>query len=259
MSLRCLQDQEEPQHPERPLEWRGPVLGTHVCLRSAWDHLDLEEVMDKTEEIQEIVNPREVARKLKTDYSHGLMDHTSKVLEEVCELGWRLERSEIQTQDFLNETADLISRRFGITSVSIAVWDPLTKLYHYKVVNGLDKEVIESYLRIAYTKAQVNDSSTYPCHEISSHTKIYLAEEHPYAPGEEFSYRRPGLIGMKRRALTDSLEADYVDCYFYGRDKEILGWIEASGTRLRKLPDAASIRWMELIALMIGQALQAKK
>jgi hypothetical protein len=237
----------------------GPGSGTHVCLRGSWDYLDLEEVMDQTEEMKVIVTPLEVAQKLKTDYSHGLMDHTSKVLEEVCELGWRLERSEIQTQDFLNEIADLISRRFGITSVSIAVYDPLTKLYHYKVVNGLDKEVIGSYLSIAYTKAQVNDNSTYPCHEISSHTKIYLAEEHPYAPGEEFSYRRPGMIGMKRRALTDSLEADYVDCYFYGRDKEILGWIEASGTRLRKLPDAASIRWMELIALMVGQALQVKK
>ena len=215
--------------------------------------------MHQTDETPEIVNPQEVARKLRTDYSHGMMDHTTKVLEEICELNWKLERSDMRIHDFLTATADLISRRFGIASVSIAVWDPLTKLYHYKVVNGIEKELIDDYLRIAYTKAQVNDESTYPCHEISSHTKVYLSEEHPYAPGEEFSYRRPGLIGMKRRTLTDSLEADYLDFFFYGPDMEILGWIETSGTRLRKLPDAATIRWIELIAIMVGQALHAKK
>jgi hypothetical protein len=216
-------------------------------------------MMDRTDEVPEVVNPDEVARKLRTDYSHGIMDHTTKILEDVCELCWRLEQPDMNIQDFLLNTADLISRRFGIASVSIAVWDPLTKLYRYKAVNGIDKEAIESYMRIAYTKAQVNDNSTYPCHEISSHTKIYLTEEHPYAPGEEFSYRRPGLIGMKRRALTDSLEADYVDCFFYGKDKEILGWIETSGTRLRRLPDAETIRWIELVAIIVGHAIQVKK
>lgn len=215
--------------------------------------------MDRTDETPNVVNPQEVARKSKTDYSHGITDHTTKTLEEICELYWKLEQSDFHIQDFLTNIADLISRRFGIASVSIAIWDPLDKLYHYKVVNGIDKEAIEDYKGIAYTKAQVKDDATYPCHEISSHTKIYLTEEHPYAPGEEFSYRRPGLIGMKRRALTDSLEADYLDFFFYGRDKEILGWIEASGTRLRKLPDAATIRWIELIAIMVGQALQIKK
>jgi hypothetical protein len=254
-----LETKDASQHDTMPLEWKWPGFSAHVCLRSVGDHVDLEEVMDHTYHTPDVVNPEEVARKLRTDYAHGIKDHMSKALEEICELGWRLERSDIQTQDFLAAITDLISRRFGITSVSIAIWDPVDKLYHYKAVNGIDKEAVESYLRIAYTKAQIDDNSTYPCHEISSHTKIYLTEEHPYAPGEESSYRRPGLIGMKRRALTESLEADYVDCYFYGRDKEILGWIEASGTRLRKLPDAVTIRWMELIAIIVGQALQVKK
>ncbi len=215
--------------------------------------------MVRTEETPEVVKPQEVARKMRGDYSHSMMDHTTKVLEETCELCWRLGRSDMPIQDFLTQMADLISRRFGIASVSIAVWDPKDKLYHYKAVNGIDEEVIEEYKRIAYTSEQINDDRTYPGHEISSQTKVYLTEDHPYAPGEEFSYRRPGLIGMKRRALTDSLEADYMDFYFYDRNKEILGWIETSGTRLRKLPDAASIRWIELIAIIVGQAVQVKK
>lgn len=215
--------------------------------------------MDYTDKTLELVNPQDVARKLRTDYSHGMRDHTTKALEDICELCWRLERSDMSIQDFLTKIADLISKHFGIASVSIAVWDPMDKLYHYKVVNGIDEKAIEEFKGIVYTKAQVNDESTYPGHEISSHTKVYLTEEHPYAAGEEFSFRRPGLIGMRRRTLTDSLEADYLDFFFYGTDKEMLGWIETTGNRLRKLPDAATIRWIELITVMVGQAVQVKK
>ncbi len=215
--------------------------------------------MDNTSETLGEINPQEVAHKMKTDYSHGIADHTTRALQDVCELCWELEQSDTQAEDFLMETAELISKHFGIASVAIAVRDPVDKLYRYKIVNGVDKEIVEGFKDIAYTKAQVNDETTYPGHEISSHTKIYLTEEHPYAKGEEFSYRRPGLIGMKRRAINDSLEADYIDFFFYGPDKEILGWIETSGTRLRKLPDSTAIRWIELIAFMVGQALRVKR
>lgn len=234
-------------------------LDNHVCTGHAHSHIGLGEMMNYTDEAPEIVDPADVARKMKTDYTHSVKDHTTKALEVVCEHCWKLERSEHNTQDFLRETAELISKYFGIASVAIAVRDPLDKLYRYKIVNGVEKEVVEGFKNIAYTRDQVNDDKTYPGHEISSHTKIYLAEEHPYANGEEFSYKRPGLIGMKRRAITDSLEADYIDFFFYGPDKDILGWIETSGTRLRKLPDSTTIRWIELIAFLVGRALQTRK
>ena len=202
--------------------------------------------------------PLEVALKLKADYSHGLMDHNTKALDEVCALCWRVEKSNLRTEEFLDVCADMITKHLGIASVAIAVRDR-DKAYRYKVVTGVDKEAVEGMKRIAYTREQLNDDKTYPGHEISPHTKVYLSEDHPYAKDEEFSYRRPGLIGMRRRAVNDSLEADYIDFFFYGPDKEVLGWIETSGTRMRKLPDPATIRWIELIAFIIGQTLQLRK
>ena len=234
--IRCKLQLNESRHP--------------VHLEGAMDHID------KT---VEVVNPLDVARKLKMDYSQGWMDHTTKALSDICGLCWRHERSDKSLHEFLTEVADLISKEFGIASVTIAVRDPVDKMYRYKVVNGIDNEAIEEFMRITYSIEQVNDTSTYPGHEISSHTKIFLAEEHPYAPGEEFSYKRPGLIGMRRRALGDSLEADYIDFFFYGPNQEILGWIETSGTRQRKLPDAATIRWIELIAYVVGQAVRTRQ
>ena len=196
---------------------------------------------------------------MRLEYSRGIKDHTTKALEAICELAWKLERPNPKTGEFLEEAAALISKHFGIASVTIAVRDPVDKLYRYQVVNGIDQEAIEGFKKIVYTKEQVTDDGTYPGHEISSHTKIYLAEDHPYASGEEFSYRRPGLIGMKRRTPTDSLEADYMDFFIYDPDLDILGWIETSGTRFGKLPDATTTRWIELIACLIGHALRLKK
>ncbi len=213
--------------------------------------------MEKAEAMKTF-SPNEVAQRLKADYSHGIIDHTSKALEEVCTLCWSLEKPNAHAQEFLDASADTISKHFGIASVAIAVRDR-DRSYRYKVVTGVEKDAVDGMKRIVYTREQLYDDKTYPCYEISSHTKIYLSEDHPYAKDEEFSYRRPGLIGMRRRAINDSLEADYIDFFFYGPDKDILGWIETSGTRLRKLPDPTTIRWIELIAFLIGQSLQLKK
>ena len=128
------------------------------------------------------------------------------------------------------------------------------------MVLGVDQETVEGFKRLVYTQGQALNPGTYPGYEISSHTRLYLGEDHPYADGEEFTYRVPSLIGAeKRRSLTDSIEADYVDIFMYGPDKNLLGWIELSGTRMRKLPDATTLRWLELIAYILGFALRPKK
>jgi catechol 2,3-dioxygenase-like lactoylglutathione lyase family enzyme len=205
-----------------------------------------------------VVNPKEVALRMRLDYSRGVKDHTTRALEAVCDLCWKLEQPHFTADSFVRDAAELILKLFGIESVAIGVRDPADRLYRYKAVVGLEKESADGYLNLVYTREQLLNSSTYPSHEISSHTRLFLTEEHPYAEGEEFTYRRPGLIGMKRRMVTDSLEADYLDIFFHEPDGEILGFIEISGTRLRKLPDAATIRWIELVGALLGVAFQKK-
>ena len=202
------------------------------------------------------VSPGDVAHKLRIDYSRGVRDHTTKSLEGVSDLCWKLERSSVDLDAFIHEAAELISRLFSIESVAIGVWDQRTKLYRYRDVVGLEKEVVEGFKQLSYTKEELLNPEKYPCYDISSHTKLFLSEDHPYAEGEEFTYRRPALIGMTRRSVTDSLEADYLDVFFYGREGEALGFIEISGTRLRKLPDAGTIKWIELVAGILGIAVR---
>lgn len=215
--------------------------------------------MDKTSIAATVVSPKDVALKMKIDYSRGIKDQTTKNVEAVCGLCWKFEQPNLNLDSFMQETADLISRLFSIESVAIGVRDPADKLYKYKIVTGLDKETADGYLNLKYTREQLLEPGTYPSYEISNHTRVFLAEDHPYAKGEEFTYRRPGMIGMKRRTLTDSLEADYLDFLFYGPDGEIMGFVETSGTRMKRLPDTATIRWIELLASVVGVAIQKKR
>jgi len=214
--------------------------------------------MDPREEKPTVVDPEEVALKMKLEYSRGVKDHTTRILEAIDELCWKLERPDFDVEAFMREVADLISKHLSIASVAIATRDPADNLFRYKIVTGLEKEVAEAFKDLVYTEGQL-ENMPYPNHAISNHTKLYLSEEHPYTEGEEFTYSRPALLGMKRRSVTDSLEADYLSVYFYGRDGDMLGWMDISGTRLRKLPDTTTIRWIELIAIILGMALRLKR
>jgi len=215
--------------------------------------------VDKIRNAATFVSAQDVVLKMRIDYSRGVRDQMTKNLEGVCGLSWRLEQPNLDPDVFMKEMAELITKLWSIDGVAIGVWDPTDRLYKYRAIAGFDKESEDGYKKLAYTKEQLLDPSVYPSYEISKHTRLFLAEDHPYAEGEEFTYRRPGLIGMKRRDPTDSMEADYLDSFCYGPDGEVLAYIEISGTRMRRLPDTATIRWMELMAVILGVAIQRKR
>jgi len=216
--------------------------------------------MEKTSVSTGAIDPKDVALKMRLDYAHGVKDPSAKALEAIVGLCSKIEESNLSIDDLMRETAELIMKHFGIRSVAIASRDHHDGLCRYKVVLGVDQETVEGFKKLVYTQEQALDPGTYPSYEISTHARLYLGEDHPYADGEEFTYRVPSLIGVEtRRSLTDSVEADYVDFFMYGPNKDLLGWIEASGTRMRKLPDSTTLRWLELIAYVLGFALRHKK
>jgi hypothetical protein len=205
-----------------------------------------------------VVEPKDVAMRMRLDYAHGVKDQNTKVIEEISALCSKIKRSNIDMDPLLHETAEMVSRLFGITSVAIAIWDPAMRLFRFRVATGLGQEGIALYKSLTFTKEQMLDDKNYPSYEISKQTKLYLSEDHPYVEGEESTFARPSLLGMRRRSLTDSLEADYLCVFINGPNDETNGWIEISGTRMRKLPDISTIKWIELIACMMGAVIRTK-
>lgn len=215
--------------------------------------------MFSTDETSKAVDPSDVARKLKMEYSRGVKDQTQKVLEEIIELCVQVERPDIPLKTILTKAAELIVKRLGIANVAIGLRNHLDGIYRYEAIAGVPDDVAAQYWKLSYTREQLTNQSTYRSYEISRSSRIFLGEDHPYADGEEFSYQRPGLLDMKRRSITESLEADYIDTFFFDAAGEIIGWIEISGTRLKKIPDVTTIKWVEVISFVLEAAVRIRK
>ncbi|MBN1677724.1 MAG: hypothetical protein JW880_04225 [Candidatus Thermoplasmatota archaeon] len=76
--------------------------------------------------------------------------------------------------------------------------------------------------------------------------------------GEKLTFGHPGLLGMKRKDATSSLEGDYIDTGIYDGRDNLIGWIEISGTSHGKMPSANTIRWIEVIATVLGLLLTVR-
>jgi len=205
------------------------------------------------------VDHRDIPHRLKFEYSHTLKDHTQKALESIQELLEHFTRSVMNIEDLMQQVADNIRKQFGIDNVAIGIKSPQDGKYRYVVLSGLREDAAKSHMNLVYTINEFYKDGDFNGTFISKYSKIFLAEDNEYKDVEKVAYNRPLLLGLKRRALTDALEADYVDSFILGPDDELLGWIEISGTRTGKLPDAVTIRWVETAAAIIGAAMRCEK
>lgn len=217
--------------------------------------LQKESTAPKRSPVQATIDHRMVSDKIKLEYSHGRRDSTQKTLEGVQTLLSHFQDSPKDIDKFLNDVAELIWRQFGIDNVAIGLKDPRDGLYKYKAMVGFRADALEAHKKIVYKKEQFFEDGEYRGVKISRYSRLYLAEDNMPSEAETSAYNRPGLLSMKRRDATDSLEGDYIDVGIYGSRDELVGWIEISGTRTMKLPDVTTIRWVEVIASIIAMAL----
>ncbi len=204
------------------------------------------------------VTAGDVARKLALDYSRGVKDQHEKAVEGINELFHRVLQPDIEVRTLAKEACELICRRFGIAGTSVALRSSTDLRFRYEAFAGLSDDVVAGMRKLSYTKDQLLDPKVYKSYELSKFSRVFLGEDHPYADGEEFSYSHPGLIGLRRRSVTDSLEADYIDTFMYDVAGDPVGYIEISGTRLMKLPDTATIKSVELMAFMLNAGLRLR-
>ncbi len=210
-------------------------------------------------EVERPIDYREIPRKMKLEYSLGTRDQTAKNLDAVQSLLSNCAKTSIEIHALLQEAANLICKHFGIDGVSIGLRSPSDGLYRYEAFAGLREDAMASERRLVYKKEQFFDSG-YKGNEISKQSRIYLTEENPNSlRNEKDSFNRPILLESTRRSITQSLEGDYIDTHILSPDGELLGWIEISGTRTGIIPDATTIKWIELIASILSAAITINK
>lgn len=202
---------------------------------------------------------RDIPLRLKFEYSHTLKDQTQKALESLQSLLAHFARPIIDVDGLMQQIADTICRQFGIDSVAIGLKDPEDGKYRYSITSGYREEAIQNLKQLAYTLDDFLKDDSYKGTFISKQTKIFLGEDNEYKDLDKVAYNRPMLLGLKRRSLNDALEADYLDSFILGANEELLGWIEISGTRTGRLPDAVTIRWVEAAGAIIAAALRCEQ
>jgi|YelNatPaOPRAMG01_1025707.scaffolds.fasta_scaffold06713_7 hypothetical protein len=202
-----------------------------------------------------IISPDEVANKLRYDYAHCESDLECKRLDAIVRVLRGLQKQPFRLDEFLNETAQFIYRQLNIQSLSISVKDVDGK-FRYHAFAGLRKASEEALKKCVYSEHELFDPSKYPHTTISVYTKLFLAENNPYAPGEEETYNRPLMLQQTRKEIDDSIEGDYLDILIFDSKNEVCGYIEISGTKDGKLPDAKTIKWLEVTGSIIGFGIQ---
>jgi len=202
-------------------------------------------------ETKKEISPDLVASKLRSDYQDTSNDPDAKSLENLHRIISEMQIQHLTLHEFLNKVAQFVYLQLNIHSLTIGIKDPIDKKFHYIAFAGLRKQSENALKNCVYTKEELLDPRKYPGTAISKYTKLFLAENNPYAPGEEETYNRPLMLTQKRTTLNDSIEGDYLDIWIMERN-EIVGWIEISGTKDGKLPNTKTILWLELVASIIG-------
>lgn len=205
------------------------------------------------------VDHRDIPHRMKFEYSHKLKDPTQKSLEALQSLLDYFTRPVMDSRELMKQVAETICKQFGIDNCAMGIKNPVDGMYRYIILVGFREEAAENQKKLAYTYDSFIQSGEFNGTVISKYTKIYLAEDNEYREVEKLAYNRPLLLGLRRRSLNDSLEADYIDTYIIGQNEELLGWIEFSGTRTGKLPEAATIRWIEAAAAVISAAIRCEQ
>lgn len=203
------------------------------------------------------IDYRDIPRKMKLEYNFPAAGKTYKILDQISGLLAYFQKPQISLRELMTDAANLMAKQFSLKEVSIGLRQSDGD-YRYEVMVGYRPETEAATKKLAYTYGQFTDASIYKGTMISKYTKVFLAEDNPWLDSEKEAYNLPSLLGMTRRSLDDYSEGDYTDIHILGRNDEIVGWIELSGTTTGKLPDMSAIRWMEFIGMIIAAAVACK-
>lgn len=207
--------------------------------------------------MSQTVDLEAVKRKLRFDYMKARNEVNFKSLDMFTILLAHFEKPRISLRDMIQDATRVIHRQFHLQWVMIGLKSETDGKYRYEVHTGLRDEAWKWQREAAYEYKDFDMASRHIGAEISNITRVYLEEENPIPKEDENVLNRPALLRMRRRTAEDVLEADFIDTLIIGPDKDLLGWIEYSGTITGKWADPLTIRHIEVVASIIAAAIHS--
>lgn len=201
------------------------------------------------------INPEIIKKRMWLAYQYACSNPANERMDCVHALITKLADPQVDMHSFLQETADTIHAKLTIKEITIGLRSPSDGLYRYEVMSGLTDSEWAAHQKLSYKHEDFFSQDIYKHMQISKYTRLLLAEDNPYANGEEATYERDVMLQSRRKSLDDAIEGDYLDICIFGKEDDLLGWIEMSGTENGRFPDTETIKCLELLASVIGVAL----
>ena len=161
-------------------------------------------------------------------------------------------------QLLLPELTKTIYRNFEFKEIGIGLLDPTINKLRYMEFLGLTEEARKNLRKCEYTQQEFIDDNLHPGVWISPLSKFFISGEAEYSDWEKHCFNRPYLFSGARENIEDDREGDYIDVFIFGKNRKGLGWFELSNTKTGKIASPESIRWIELIAMMIAPIIQSE-
>ena len=193
------------------------------------------------------------------EYAQWSADSTQKIMETIQDLLTVARSERLNTVELLDKAAKMVHQQFRLRWAAIGTKSEKDGLFRYNAFVGLREDAVNARQREAFKREDFDGTGKYRGRSISQQTMLFLEEDKPYTDGAETTFNRPALMNASRRSPQDCLEADYIDVHIFSGKNDLMGWIEASGTQTGKLPDISTIRWMEMVASILGLALVRAK
>jgi len=204
------------------------------------------------------LNPEIIKKRMWLAYQYACNNPANERTDCVHALITKLADPDVDMHMFLQEAADTINTKLAIKEITIGLRSSSDGLYRYEVMSGLSDSEWEAHQKLSYKREDFYSQDVYKFMQISKYTRLLLAEDNPYANGEEATYERELMLQSKRKSLDDAIEGDYLDICIFGKGDDILGWIEISGMENGRFPDTEAIKCLELLASVIGVALAGR-
>ncbi len=208
--------------------------------------------------MEESVDIEALKRRYKFDYLKTRNEPSSRTLDLYLTLLSDSQRPQMAIRDLTQEAANLIQKQFRFRWTLIGLKSQSDGLYRYEVQVGMRAEVWARQKARVYKVNDFDMKGNYKAGEISRLSRFYPEEENPLFNEDEGVANRPILLRTKRKTEDEALEADFIDTLILGPGDELMGWIEYGGTVAGKLPDIMTIRYIEIIAGILGAAMTAQ-
>lgn len=162
-------------------------------------------------------------------------------------------KPDVPIQYLSDQVARTIYRLLEFKEIGIVFKSEKDGLFRYITLLGYRKEAEIANRKLVYSDDDFINEDKFPHAKMGRSSEFHVAE-YIHREGEDIAraYNRPIELSVQRKSADDFLEGDYIDVDIRGNNNELLGWIELSNTKDKKLPTRSTIIWVELFASLLS-------